>query len=1523
MAYKKNLIPKEIIESNYEYSGQGVIKRYKGNNTDRVISNTGGTLFCQNFSTKTPNKIMTTSAKPNSLKNQYYNTYQKNDPLQFNSIGKDYQKVLNKMAQKDITNNDKISGVNGPGVRYTGEMNDESNNIGQKKHLNNILTTNHRGQIGNCNNMPSSEISYNKNAMINANKNNGKDLDNIENVEYLMKKYLNNSNHHYNTNLGAETINPENKNTSLIQNNFKTYDPKTGICANIEDPHDANSCKSNILMEKVGGRNNKKAMANDFIANSLDGGIENDNSNKNLGDYPKLNMESGLKSRLINNNNQNNLACYIRPANCDGSIIKNAVTTNDEYKFTGKNYIAAENGKIKSNYSCLKANQKSNNNKSILERVNQQSELHNIESKNILNTNSILNSKISNDKNFINSKTSSIEKPMIQNSQPQKQIMVTNKFQPGFKSPERRNLFGVGVSQSPGKNIYESSRSPHRECTDMSSRSPKTRQGNPKLLLENSISPERQKVMLKYQYEPKPLNPQKHSNQQTIGVNNMTFFPNIDYLDNTNQSIDRLTVNNESSQSRHNGSGCHSTICRSDSSSGCPAIKKHQYYAKEDPPLHYKTNMTDNIYIKTNYSDATYHYNRPISNSSATQGDKLRQESEKLLDKHLDMLTSNKDGRRSEKVAIPVSRTKYSESVRVEDNKSIYEGLKVREEILKMGDGRNSRSISGHIKSNNRSKDGLESDLITICDTFKTTNDKLHNNTKNTGEFILGNKQYKFLSDVRKSYELEQKSSSGNRIIQNDIEVLQYPTVNSRDLNSGEAKSEKSDRKRYPIDRIVKMSERLSYNNNFNSEASNISSKKIIYQNYMYDKLEQNYNHHYQKGKKLGDVQGNKITNSITKKTQQEAIKIDIPGYRSYENEKQLNPHQHQSHYDCVPHPNIYNSPIDQTSSNKKKSGEQYHKDIIDNNSNADQNRQIICNSELTMMGLPKEVSPDCKFDQFVDHSSSRAGEGHPNPLNNPNKQFDCIEISEESCKGYKVNKQLFGSIDTTNQFDTNKKLFGEKYLDKSLDNKLSDINKDSTEKKLLEIEIYDCGKIETPQRVHIEDNCKLERSPLKDICFDPRNEGLSEEDLEKLDVKQSNINMNKLLNMRNCASMMIDSTREVKPVESLQEIEDKPLQNQKRENKLQHIMKSPLKKTCCDPRSEQLDLLVVDNCKVVPTNNSENDLDSFKQHLRKTMSISVNDCNKNNNVIDIETEYESIESNIYITIDTEESEQIRFNELEVKFDMQRTRNDLGEDSYSIEGYSEKKIDQKKANNGLYISMETPVSLKESKNLSDEEIQQLGIDVKNESDRKCQQTSNGFEEVDEFYEDGSRYIGTKVNKKRYGKGVLQLSNGSKYNGDWKDDQMYGIGELFYDNGKLAYKGGFLDNKVDGYGTMYNDIYNNKDDTISGKPLIFSVLSNNSLYNNEASNKKQNFPENAGGPIDYANFESVKDNWICYEGTFKDDQKNGLGKWKFQNGDYYKGEFSDDKVHGTGFYFNCSKNEKVFGVWSENNVQSIF
>ncbi len=73
--------------------------------------------------------------------------------------------------------------------------------------------------------------------------------------------------------------------------------------------------------------------------------------------------------------------------------------------------------------------------------------------------------------------------------------------------------------------------------------------------------------------------------------------------------------------------------------------------------------------------------------------------------------------------------------------------------------------------------------------------------------------------------------------------------------------------------------------------------------------------------------------------------------------------------------------------------------------------------------------------------------------------------------------------------------------------------------------------------------------------------------------------------------------------------------------------------------------------------------------------------------------------------------------------------------------------------------------------------------------------------------------------------------------------------------------------------------------------------------------------------DYKDLENVEDAWVKYEGDFKNDAKDGIGKLYLTNGEIYEGEFMDDRVHGKGKFFR--KNGGIIvGEWFENKIVRI-
>lgn len=63
--------------------------------------------------------------------------------------------------------------------------------------------------------------------------------------------------------------------------------------------------------------------------------------------------------------------------------------------------------------------------------------------------------------------------------------------------------------------------------------------------------------------------------------------------------------------------------------------------------------------------------------------------------------------------------------------------------------------------------------------------------------------------------------------------------------------------------------------------------------------------------------------------------------------------------------------------------------------------------------------------------------------------------------------------------------------------------------------------------------------------------------------------------------------------------------------------------------------------------------------------------------------------------------------------------------------------------------------------------------------------------------------------KRNGKGKLEMQNGDRYDGEWTDDKMHGIGKYTFGDGGHVYNGSFKDGKEDGIGTLrfaFGDVY---------------------------------------------------------------------------------------------------------------------
>lgn len=73
-----------------------------------------------------------------------------------------------------------------------------------------------------------------------------------------------------------------------------------------------------------------------------------------------------------------------------------------------------------------------------------------------------------------------------------------------------------------------------------------------------------------------------------------------------------------------------------------------------------------------------------------------------------------------------------------------------------------------------------------------------------------------------------------------------------------------------------------------------------------------------------------------------------------------------------------------------------------------------------------------------------------------------------------------------------------------------------------------------------------------------------------------------------------------------------------------------------------------------------------------------------------------------------------------------------------------------------------------------------------------------------------------------------------------------------------------------------------------------------------------------------NICSKLDSYISYHylylGSWVDDQRCGLGKYSYINGDYYDGEWQNHVRHGQGTYYWAETGSKYVGTWKEGKME---
>lgn len=136
-------------------------------------------------------------------------------------------------------------------------------------------------------------------------------------------------------------------------------------------------------------------------------------------------------------------------------------------------------------------------------------------------------------------------------------------------------------------------------------------------------------------------------------------------------------------------------------------------------------------------------------------------------------------------------------------------------------------------------------------------------------------------------------------------------------------------------------------------------------------------------------------------------------------------------------------------------------------------------------------------------------------------------------------------------------------------------------------------------------------------------------------------------------------------------------------------------------------------------------------------------------------------------------------------------------------------------------------------------------------------------------DDGSQYVGTIVDDKMEGFGVL-VKAGELYIGHFHESKPNGFLKL-YRNGKLYYEGNWKDGAFNGEGTLYKEDGCIKKGTWENGRLIQTYYKD-------------------------------KTNEGFYDGYVLNGKPDGIGSMLYRNGSYYEGSWSNGLWSGSGTYY---------------------
>ena len=182
------------------------------------------------------------------------------------------------------------------------------------------------------------------------------------------------------------------------------------------------------------------------------------------------------------------------------------------------------------------------------------------------------------------------------------------------------------------------------------------------------------------------------------------------------------------------------------------------------------------------------------------------------------------------------------------------------------------------------------------------------------------------------------------------------------------------------------------------------------------------------------------------------------------------------------------------------------------------------------------------------------------------------------------------------------------------------------------------------------------------------------------------------------------------------------------------------------------------------------------------------------------------------------------------------------------------------------------------------------------------------------YSFGDTYKGNIENGMPHGKGVYRFSDGTTYDGYWKDGVRDGKGVITYSCG-ATYKGNWKYDKQHGKGvyrfsngTTYDGYW--KAGVRDGKGVLTYFFGDTYDGNWKDGRKHgKGVQRYSDGTTCDGNWKDGKKHGDCkitksgyfFEGVFKYGKKHGYGTEIKSNGEKYMGMWSDDKYNGKGFY----------------------